>query len=605
MSNTGLSVSRKNSVGEGTRISRATFIKCFAIVALLSFLLRIVYSGHLCEDDGLWFTSAEQMLRGKALFREIYFDKPPALPLLYAACFSLLGSHIIVIRLLTIIYSIAISGVLYLFGSKLYGNREGLLAAVLFAFFSTNPVNNHFQSLNTDFLMMLPYTAAAYFFVRASHEGSVRWALFGGVLTGLATQANPKGLFAVLFFAILLLLVVAGARMSFPADLSKNRFRQRLRLEIAARLFGMAVAGVVAGALPFIVYVAWTRSLAEYWVDVWQWGAAYSGYYPISRLVTRGVPLTAQYLALNNTLLIGLIFVAASVYRRLRSDRERADGAIPLEFRSDATLLIWFAVSFAGLAFGWRFYSNYFFQILPSLCLLGARGLLGLASALKTRSASVRRIAIALIAIGFLVTLVRFHTRTVTLALDWVRGSKSGLNARWYHEVLNREERMVAAVVRDIPGGADAVDQVGIESMRAVSAGPRSGSSGSDYLFIWGSRAEIYYWSGLIPASRFLSSQPLTGVPADAHHDARSHPVLAASATAAARAQLARELERAQPKYIIDELGFYSTELSIQNYPELREVMKHYEKLGATGTFLIYRRKDLEGDAKPEASAVQ
>ncbi len=50
------------------------------LLAVISFLLRIFYAGHLYQDDGLWFTAAEEIIRGKALYRDIYFDKPPGLP---------------------------------------------------------------------------------------------------------------------------------------------------------------------------------------------------------------------------------------------------------------------------------------------------------------------------------------------------------------------------------------------------------------------------------------------------------------------------------------------------------------------------------------------
>src|SRR4030095_947684 len=149
---------------------RARILKYFVILASVSFLLRIFYSGHLYHDDGFWFTAGEEVLSGKALYREIYFDKPPILPLLYGCLFWIFGTHIIVIRIFTILYAVVVSALLYLFGARLYGRREGMLAAALFTLLSTVSVNNHVQGLNTDLLMMVPYTASAYFFVRACFE---------------------------------------------------------------------------------------------------------------------------------------------------------------------------------------------------------------------------------------------------------------------------------------------------------------------------------------------------------------------------------------------------------------------------------------------------
>ena len=190
-------------------IRRATTIKWFIAIFALSFILRIAYAGHLYEDDGLWFTAGEEILRGKALYGDIYFDKPPGLALVYAALFWIFGAHILTIRLFTILYSVAVSGVLYKFGSRLYGKRTGLLAAVMFAVFSTTYSAGHFQGLNTDLLMVLPYTAGALMMAGSlcwsSSEAKAGWlALAGGALAGLAFQINPKGVFDLVFFALLL-----------------------------------------------------------------------------------------------------------------------------------------------------------------------------------------------------------------------------------------------------------------------------------------------------------------------------------------------------------------------------------------------------------------
>jgi uncharacterized membrane protein len=168
MTNAGLAEQPNELTDEQDRVTRATVLKLFAIIAAISVVLRIVYAGHLYEDDGLWFTVGEEVLRGKALYSEIYFDKPPGLPFVYALLFWIFGAHLLTIRLFTMAYSVAISGVLYLFGSRLYNKRVGLLAAVMFAVFSTT--YPHLQMLSTDFLMVMPYYARAYLLVRSVLE---------------------------------------------------------------------------------------------------------------------------------------------------------------------------------------------------------------------------------------------------------------------------------------------------------------------------------------------------------------------------------------------------------------------------------------------------
>lgn len=589
-------------------ITCGTVLKAFAIIAVAGFVLRIFYAGHLYEDDGLWFTAAEELLRGKALYGGIYFDKPPALPLLYAGLFKIFGAHILTIRLFTIAYSLVISAVLYKFGARLYNKRTGLIAAAMWTFFSTTAASGHTQGFDTDFVMVLPYTGGAYLLTRACFEGRARLAVAGGALVGVAVQINPKGVFDLVFVAALLFVVwlwLGPARLVAPEVCGAAGSS---RLSSSVRLLALALVGFVAGSLPFIVYLAVTHSLSDYWQYVWVWGSRYANYNSLLSIIALGLRVNVGYFALNSTLLITLVVVVVSVIRRARRlsrTRELDPGDTPdsnaasaldvasrREFASDVALLIWVAVSFAGLSVGGRFYTHYFFQIMPGLSLIGARGLSEIASYTQPHGKRLSRALMALLVIGFIVTAVRFHTRTVTLAADWARGKKGEATATWFHERLNHEERVVAALVRGLPEGAE--DSLEPEGIRQGSPDARASAGPADYLFVWGYRPELYYWSGLLPASRYLSAQPLTGVPADAQYANGEHrSILEESSTAAARAQLISDLKETQPKYIIDELGFFNGDLAILEYPELKEYMGSYKALGATGRFLVYIRRDL------------
>lgn len=600
--------------GDDHHITRATVLKVFALVAVVSFVLRIAYAGHLYEDDGLWFTVGEELLRGKVLYREIYFDKPPGLALTYLLLFWSFGAHVITVRLFTIAYSTAIAVVVYLFGSRLYHKRVGLLAAVMFAVFSTT--YPHFQALNTDLLMALPYTAGAYLLVRSrwnvcspgAAPSLQRWlALAGGALIGVAFQINPKAILDIVFFGAFLFASRKWTAPELPTSAeatpeSEVRFGSdsSTREPKAPILFALAVAGVIAGSVPFLIYVAAGNSWSCYWTYVWDWGARYGGYNSATIIVVAALKSGANYLTLNNTLLIGLAFVVFAVARQMRQHSNIADkptGAsfnTALNFRADVALLLWFAASFAGVMVGGRFYGHYFLQIVPGLSVIGARGIAGINSCLKDRGPALRRSALALLVLGFAFTLVRFHTRGALLAADWVRGTTSQSNAVWYHTMRDREELIVATVVTDMADENDTADHLGLERIREGGPRTRPPEGPGDYLFVWGYRPEIYYLSGLLPASRFLSTQPLTGVPADVHYfgdDYRS--LLDPSVTASAREQLAGDLEETQPKYIVDEIGFFNNHLAIVQYPELAEFMSEYKPLGATGRFFIYRRRDL------------
>lgn len=623
--------------GSQSPVGRSRLLIAFLALALITFLLRIFYSTHLYQDDGLWFTAAEEILRGKTLYREIYFDKPPALALLYAGLFKIFGAHILTIRLFTIIYSLAISAVLYLFGSWLYDSRTGLIAATMFTIFSTTYTAGHVQGFNTDFMMALPYTAGAYLLIRSqggllqkkrARNRSAWLAVTGGALVGIAFQVNPKAIFDLIFFALALFIarrwphgaVSSGEKTEArPQSVETDAPAVQRPLPSACRSMAFAVAGFIAGAIPFLIYIAATGALSSYWRYVWEWGSRYARYYPPGWIAVSALRQTADYLALNNTLLVALVFVAISTARQIREierDVELATGANPAaltSLRADAILLSWLAVSYAGMAVGGRFFGHYFFQIIPALCLIGARGVIGIDSALDARNRATGRVTedqpgdairpergtrarqafLALLVIGFIFTLVRFHGRTVRLAADWMRGEKSADTIEWLHERLKSEEQKVAARVKNLDDVPEAAGGSGAEEMRADSPRASDVRGPSDYLFVWGYRPEIYYWSGLVPASKYLSTQPLTGVPADVHYFGDEyHSLLEEDQMAVERAELVRELEQTQPEYIIDELGAFNSNLSINSYSQLREFMGGYKSLGMVERFAIYRRKD-------------
>lgn len=599
--------------------SRSTILKFFIAIAAVSFLLRIWYAGNLYQDDGLWFITAEEVLRGKVLYREIFFDKPPGLPFVYAALFKVFGAHILTVRLFMILYSVLVSAVLYRFGSRLYDKRTGLIAAAMFSVFSTTYISGDMQSLNTDFLMAPFYSSGAYLLIRScseffrgveSQDRSARLALAGGCMTGLAFQINPKGAFDLIFFALLLIVALRWHVKDLksrrdPTQGSAARPYTAGYIVGVSKLFALSVTGFILASLPFVLYVAGTHSLSYYKLYVWDLSARYASYYPLSRSVEMFWRYGTDYFLINNTLSIALVVVAGVTIRAaLRSRRARrlsdannvrhnqqskfnADADYTrYTYRSDAMLLIWFAVSFLGVAGGGRFFAHYYFQVLPSLCLIGARGLVVINLSLKARDARLRGLAFALLIAGFLYTLGRSHSDTVRLAADWVSGRNSD---------INREARIIAATVREIPDPADTVDRVGPESIREGGPRTRAANGPSDYLFVWGNWPEIYYWSGLLPASRYVGVQPLTGLAADLQYGREEYrSLIDASLTTAARAELARDLEWTPPKYIVDELGSRDEQLSIQRYPELREVMKSYERRSPGDKFPIYIRRASE-----------
>jgi hypothetical protein len=205
----------------------------------------------------------------------------------------------------------------------------------------------------------------------------------------------------------------------------------------------------------------------------------------------------------------------------------------------------WTVISLAAVAAGWRFFPRYYFQLLPVAALAGARGL----ALLRGRR------ALALSAL-LLVPLIRFGPRYALLARDLVEGRPS----HWVDIGMDQDSRRAANLTRQL-------------------------SAPGDTLFVWGFRPELYVYTGLPAATRFLDSQPLTGVPAD-RHLTQSKPVESES-TRAHRAELAR----AHPTFIMDGLGPFNGHLAIGAYADLGAWLSQYREAGRTDLTVIYKLK--------------
>jgi hypothetical protein len=201
--------------------------------------------------------------------------------------------------------------------------------------------------------------------------------------------------------------------------------------------------------------------------------------------------------------------------------------------------LVWLLVSLAGVAAGFRFFPRYYLQILPVVVLLAARGFAGMRGR--------RRVIVAAL---LLIPLARFAPTYFQAARD----------AGWRDTAMDRDSRAAA---------------------RMVTAAAKPG----DTLFVWGFRPEIYVYSHLPAATRFLDSQPLTGVPAD-RHLTQSTPV----ETLESRSRRA-ELAASRPTFVVDGLGEYNPRLAVTEFGDLRAWMAGYREVGRSAGSVIYRRE--------------
>lgn len=207
--------------------------------------------------------------------------------------------------------------------------------------------------------------------------------------------------------------------------------------------------------------------------------------------------------------------------------------------KADADLWLWLASSAVAVVFGFRFFGHYYLQLLPALVLLAAGSLAGASEVAMRRTVALA----AVIAVSF--SLLGF----------WVKPFDSAPRYLSVSEYLIKN------------------------------------TSETDHILVWGSVPEIYWASGKLPATRFLSTGFLTG-----HWGGRAPtPETIEQATPGAWTLFMGDLKEHPPEYVLDTApaAIRGSELyPISRFPEFARIIKtQYKFVESIDKISVYRRK--------------
>jgi len=453
-------------------MARATLV----VVAALVLIARLSQLDLVWIEEAYPMAAAAQILHGKFLYRDIWFDKPP----LYAAVYLLWGAAPgWGLRLAGTLYALLSPALLYGFARERWGRREAVIAGSLLGIYLTFGIPSAVMALAPDLLTVAPHIAAVWL----AWKGRAFWA---GGAAGVAFLCNPKGAF-----------VLAAC------------------LLWAWRSWLALVAGFALPNAIFLGVLAVNGALSDYWQQVWIWGAIYARDTFVANPLLEGLRRTANWAGFQLAAVVGLVW-----WWRRDPDRK---------------MLAWVLIAAIGVFAGFRFFPRYYFLLLPPVVLLGARGI-----------AMMKRQAAAVVLLLALIPVVRFGPRYVHL----LRGDRA-----WPDLAMMQDSRLAGDELK------------------------KAAAPGSD-LLVWGYRPDIFVYSGLPAATRFLDSQPLSGVIADRHlGDSRaSAPELAAANR--------KRIEGITPAFIVDGLGPYNPALAVDHYLDLGS----YRVIARNPGSIVYQR---------------
>lgn len=332
------------------------------VLALLAsaFLLRSAsfLQTFIDWDEGLYFLIGEAILDGYPPYTVIWDHKPPGLFLVYALTQLIFGQDVLGMRIVGWLAVSFSAYVLYRMGRDVSGRRGiGLLAGVFYLVFS---LNSQGLAANAE-ILFTPFVVLSFWLVlfqwrerRRLWEHTAARSLAVGLLMGLAFEVKYIVIFELT--AIILLLGIKGYQETLPKEGAKTA---------VVRTFSNYILLAIGFLLPFVlvaIYYWRSGNLDIYFQSNFAANLAYGGN-DFSLLAF--LESLRHQLARNTLLWLGLLLspIYLYVFRREMSAGER---------RHILAVLLWFLLTLPALVITRQFYSHYYLQIMPPMCLLSA-----------------------------------------------------------------------------------------------------------------------------------------------------------------------------------------------------------------------------------------
>lgn len=526
------------------------------VIAAILLIAAPTVTYPLGRDQGEFATIGRGLLQGKTPYVDLWNPKPPAVFYVYAAAMMLFGQTAPALRAIDLILFPLIALTLHAIGTRFADRRVGVWAAALFGVFYFT--ETFWTLTQNDGIALLPMTLAMWCAIRAADvpRRSWVWALISGVMLGWTFWFKYP--FALMGLPVL--VVYAVIRRSWDKTIR------------SWDIFAICVGGLltlVGGAAVMLSLGAWDALLES--------ARLTSSYTTLTAnlpdlLEAFRVALSYRWAQWGLLALLGVVGVIVTARRRVA--RWWA-------------VIVWLVSGAAMMLVQAKGYDYHWLPMLAPLALLGAWGGTQILSVI-TKSAAPQT------PLPWERGLPPAAVPPRTLSVG--RGGEVGFGWHWLPlatfllimavvigsqtlPYLTGQEDQATYYARFV-GGEFRAD----ESLQVVNV-LRERVVPGDSLFIWGFRPEIYYLSGLNPATRFIFQFPLV---------AEWYPP-------EWRDQTAEILWAALPPYVIVAQVDYmpwvtgsedDSNTLLQAYPDLNDwLIYNYERDSQIGNLFLWRRK--------------
>lgn len=325
---------------------------------LVSFLrIKTFFLSVIGWDESNYLLMAQSMLNGHLPYTQIWNNKPPGIYIIFALSQILFGKSVISIRIVTCM-AVAISCYLLYRLGKIFGKngtKLGVLAGILYAVYSLND----YGLAAMPEIFFTPFVILAFYLLFSKRAypdkligtNSLRFFLIG-LSMGIALQIK----YVVLFDLIAMLLIIGIDLFLLNRDNMKQFF---IRTSICYVL-------LIIGPILLLIFILLYFTLnGDFYTYI---GANFiSG---IKYIALKGFSFIQFVKAFQEEIVsnffLWLCSLLALVYMLFFSTTNRETR------RNLIFLFVWFFIAFLGVCSTKRFYSHYFLQVLPILCLISS-----------------------------------------------------------------------------------------------------------------------------------------------------------------------------------------------------------------------------------------
>lgn len=174
------------------------------LMAFSIFLRAPFFSVPMISDEGGYAYVAHFWSGDIQLYRDIPYDRPQAIFLIYKLFLFIFGGSVEAIRLAAALYNALTVAALFFFTRQVFSQRAAWLSALVYATFSASPRIEGFTA-NTELFTLLPLVVAAHLTWRE------KW-LAAGLVSGIAFLIKPAALSGLLLTLVWTLVVKASWR---------------------------------------------------------------------------------------------------------------------------------------------------------------------------------------------------------------------------------------------------------------------------------------------------------------------------------------------------------------------------------------------------------